>query len=226
VVNQTLVFQIKFCGKSPALRVATNRCVPYKKSLENMKENLRNMLKSVNILTDSEITNGLRYFEAKSFEKGDFLIEAGKICDWLGFVNTGVLRNFYISSKDEEVTYCLTFPNKVISAFSSFMTQKETFENIHALTNVELLVMHQNQYYELMNSSENWLKFSRFVAEQSYIEMEKRLLALQMESAKKRYEDLLKFNPDYLQKVPLKYLASFLGITQRHLSRIRREISF
>jgi CRP-like cAMP-binding protein len=168
----------------------------------------------------------LKYFEPKLFEKGDILIEAGMVCDWMAFVNSGVLRNFYISSKDEEVTYCLTFPNKVISAFSSFMTQKVTFENIHALTNGELLVIKHNPYYDLMNSSENWLKFSRFVAEQSYIEMEHRLLALQMETAKKRYEDLLKFNPDYLQKVPLKYLSSYLGITQRHLSRLRKEISF
>ena len=83
-----------------------------------------------------------------------------------------------------------------------------------------------NKYYELMNSTENWLKFSRFVAEQSYIEMENRLIALQMESAKKRYIDLLNFNPDYFQNVPLKYLASYLGITQRHLSRLRKEISF
>jgi CRP-like cAMP-binding protein len=191
-----------------------------------MKESLRNMLISVNILTDSEIARGLKNFEPKLFEKGDILIEAGMVCDWMAFVNSGVLRNFYISSKDEEVTYCLTFPNKVISAFSSFMTQKVTFENIHALTNGELLVIKHNPYYDLMNSSENWLKFSRFVAEQSYIEMEHRLLALQMETAKKRYEDLLKFNPDYLQKVPLKYLSSYLGITQRHLSRLRKEISF
>lgn len=191
-----------------------------------MKENLRNMLKSVDILTDSEILNGLNYFEPKSFEKGDILIEAGKICNWMAFVNSGVLRNFYISSKDEEVTYCLTFPNRVTSAFSSFMTQRVTFENIHALTNVELLLISHNQYYALMNSSENWLKFSRFFAEQSYIEMENRLLTLQMESAKKRYKDLLRFNPDYIQNVPLKYLASYLGITQRHLSRLRKEIFF
>ena len=191
-----------------------------------MKESLNNMLKSADILTDSEIASGLKYFEPKSFEKGDILIEAGKVCDWMAFVNSGVLRNFYISTKDEEVTYCLTFPNKVISAFSSFMTQKVTFENIHALTNVELLIIRRNQYYELMDSSINWLKFSRFVAEQSYIDMENRLLTLQMETAKKRYEDLLEFNPDYLQKVPLKYLASFLGITQRHLSRLRKDISF
>ena len=190
-----------------------------------MKENLRKMLESVHILSDSEISNGLNYFEPKTFKKDDFLIESGKVCNWMAFVNTGILRNFYISSNDEEVTYCLTFPNKVVSAFSSFMTQKVTFENIHALTNGEILVIKRKCYYELMNSSENWLKFSRFVAEQSYIEMENRLLALQMESAKKRYNDLITNNPEFIQQVPLKYLASFLGITQRHLSRLRKDIS-
>lgn len=90
---------------------------------------------------------------------------------------------------------------------------------------MELLFISREEYYKLMNSSKNWLQFSRFVAEQSYLEMENRLLAIQMESAKKRYDDLLLNHPDYLQHVPLKYLASFLGITQRHLSRLRKDIS-
>jgi CRP-like cAMP-binding protein len=211
--------------KSATFHLANPLCAT-KRAINDMKESLRHRLKAVDILTDLEIANGLNYFAPKSFEKGSFLIETGNICNWMAFVNSGVLRNFYISSKDEEVTYCLTFPNMVLSAFSSFITQRVTFENIHALTNVELLLISRNQYDELINSSRNWLKFSKFIAEQSYIEMEKRLISLQMESAKKRYEDLLQFNPDYLQTVPLKYLASYLGITQRHLSRLRREISF
>jgi hypothetical protein len=56
--------------------------------------------------------------------------------------------------------------------------------------------------------------------------MEDRLLALQMKSAEKRYEDLMKNYPVFLLEVPLKYLASYLGITQRHLSRLRKNISF
>ncbi len=189
-----------------------------------MKERLKQLLKSTNILNDSEIADGLTYFNPQSFKKGEILIEAGKTCNWMAFVNKGVLRNFYTSSKDEEVTYCLTFPDKIITALSSFITQNRTFENVHALTDVDILIIKREDYYKLMNSSTNWLKFSRFVAEQSYIEMENRLLAIQMESAKKRYEDLIENHPDYLQNVPLKYLASFLGITQRHLSRLRKEI--
>jgi len=190
-----------------------------------MKERLKNLLESTNLLSNAEISKGLDYFEFKTFRKGEILIGAGKVCNWMAFVNQGVLRNFYISSKGEEVTYCLTFPLKVVSAFSSFMTQNATFENIHALTDGDLLVINRTQYYELMDSNENWLKFSRLVAEQSYIAMENRLLALQIESAKKRYMDLISSDPEIIQEVPLKYLSSYLGITPRHLSRLRKEVS-
>ncbi len=190
-----------------------------------MKDKLKQVLELTNILNESEIAEGLKHFTPLSLKKGELLIEAGTTCKWMAFVNTGVLRNFYYSSKDEEVTYCITFPNKIITALSSFITQKKTFENVHALTDVDVLIIKRDDYYKVMDSSSNWLKFSRFVAEQSYIEMENRLLAVQMESAKKRYKDLIENHPDYLQNVPLKYLASFLGITQRHLSRLRKEIS-
>jgi hypothetical protein len=62
------------------------------------------------------------------------------------------------------------------------------------------------------------------MAEQEYIKMEKRIFILQKESAEKRYEDLLNNQPLYLQLIPLSYLSSYLGITQRHLSRVRKLI--
>ena len=86
-------------------------------------------------------------------------------------------------------------------------------------------MIRRTHFEELINSSKRWLKFSNHLAEQSYVLMENRLLALQMESAEKRYDDLLSDNPEYIQKVPLKYLASYLGITQRHLSRLRKKLS-
>ncbi|MNY26270.1 hypothetical protein D3C86_1601080 [compost metagenome] len=64
------------------------------------------------------------------------------------------------------------------------------------------------------------------IAEQQYLELEKRLFLFQKEKAKKRYMDLLENQPDYVQQIPLQYLASYLGITSRHLSRLRREIVF
>ena len=102
-----------------------------------MKEQLENLFKSLDVLSDEEIAEGLTYFKSKRFKKGELLIREGQVCNWMGFVNTGILRNYYLSSKAEEVTYCLTFPEKIVSALSSFISQTPTFENIDALTDGE-----------------------------------------------------------------------------------------
>jgi CRP-like cAMP-binding protein len=65
----------------------------------------------------------------------------------------------------------------------------------------------------------------RFIAEQQFLEMERRYIQLQRDHAVKRYTTLLQQQPEYLQKIPLQYLSSYLGISQRHLSRIRKEIA-
>lgn len=70
------------------------------------------------------------------------------------------------------------------------------------------------------------MKFLKMIAEQEYLELEKRFFQMQRDSAAKRYASLLYNQPNYIQEIPLQYLASYLGITQRHLSRIRKEISF
>ncbi len=190
-----------------------------------MKESLKNQLIGSKILSEDDIDRALTFFTLKSFKKNDYLIQAGRTCDWVAFINDGIVRNYYISSKDEEVTYCMTFPNKFITAYSSFISEEKTFENIQALTDTEVLMIKKKHFQELINSSNNWLKFSNYFAEQSYVLMENRLLSLQMESAEKRYNDLLSNHPEYIQQVPLKYIASYIGITQRHLSRLRKNIS-
>lgn len=190
-----------------------------------MKEVLEQVFRSYRDLSEDDIARGLDFFTPKFYKKGDLLIEAGKTCNWIGFVCSGIVRNYYISSKGEEVSYCITCPSKFITAYSSFISGKKTFENIHALTNTEILVINKKQFKELKELNTNWLKFSNHFAEQSYVMMESRLLTLQMESAEKRYADLMANDPELLQQVPLKYIASYLGISQRHLSRLRKNIS-
>jgi len=78
----------------------------------------------------------------------------------------------------------------------------------------------------LIQQNTNWTYFLKTIAEQQYIELEKRIFQLQKSDAKKRYSDLMSNQPEYIQKISLKHLASYLGISQRHLSRIRKEFTF
>ncbi len=186
---------------------------------------MKDYLKSFHLLTDDEIDEVLALGKYKSLAKGDFFVKEGAVCKEIAFVVSGTFRSFYYSSEGEEITYCFTFSNNFITAYSSFLSQEKTMENIQALTNIELFVIPKHEITKLEKKSNNWVKFLKLMAEQEYIKMEKRIFMLQKEKAEKRYADLLANKPEYLQEIPLSYLASYLGITQRHLSRIRKQIS-
>ncbi|MDW5290365.1 Crp/Fnr family transcriptional regulator [Formosa sp. PL04] len=186
---------------------------------------MRSYLQSFNILTENEISLFESKVRKKNLKKGDFFIKENRISKEVAFVVSGVFRSFYYSSSEKEVTYCFTFSNSFVSAYSSFLSQTKTIENIQALTAIELLTISREEILILEKSSTNWLKFFKLIAEQEYIKMEKRVFLLQKESAEKKYKDLLINQPEYLQLIPLNFLSSYLGITQRHLSRIRKTIS-
>lgn len=186
---------------------------------------MREYLQSFNILSEDEINLLERKLIHKKLKKGDFFIQEGYICKEVAFVVSGIFRSYYYSSSGEEVTYCFTFSNSFAGAYSSLLEQKKTVENIQALTDSVLLTISRDDILRLEKSSYNWLKFFKLIAEHEYIAMEKRVFMLQKETAETRYRDLLANQPEFLQLIPLSYLSSYLGITQRHLSRIRKSIS-
>ncbi|WP_350291646.1 Crp/Fnr family transcriptional regulator [uncultured Croceitalea sp.] len=185
---------------------------------------MRNYLESFDILSNEEIDLFESKVRYKNLKKGAFFIKEGETCNEVAFVVDGLFRSFYYSSSEEEVTYCFTFSDSFVSAYSSFLSQTKTVENIQALTSIDLLTISRDEILKLEQSSTNWLKLFKFIAEQEYIKLEKRIFLLQKETAEKRYRDLLANQPELLQMIPLNYLSSYLGISQRHLSRIRKSI--
>ena len=185
---------------------------------------MKEYLKSFGILTEGEIDSFEQLLVTKKIKKGEFFIQEGKISQEVAFIASGFFRSYYYNSNEEEVTYCFTFSNSFITAYSSFLSQTATSENIQALTDVELYSISRDKILQLEQSSTNWLKFFKLIAEQEYINLEKRIFMLQTESAEKRYQDLLTNHPQLLQLIPLHYLSSYLGITPRHLSRIRKSL--
>lgn len=186
---------------------------------------MRDYLKSFGFLTDQEVDDFASQVSIRKIKKGDFFIKSGRTCQEVGFVQKGVFRSFYYSSSAEETTYCFTFSNSFVTAYSSFLTETPTAENIQALTDCEVLTVSRELVMKLEQTSTNWLRFFKFIAESEYVKMEQRIFQLQNESAEKRYLDLIAKQPEFLQTIPLGHLASYLGITQRHLSRIRKSVS-
>ena len=192
----------------------------------NPIDTLKSYLTSFDILTSDEIEEFVKHAMHKPVRKSEYFIKEGETCKRVAFVLSGTFRSYYISDKNEEITYCITFPNNLMTAYSSFLTSLPTLENIQAITDTELLVIPKSKIEALADHSQNWTLFLKAIAEQQYIELEKRIFQLQRSDAAKRYSDLLRDQPEYIRKIPLQYIASYLGITQRHLSRIRKSLPF
>lgn len=186
---------------------------------------IENFFRSFDLFSETEIADFLQLFEARKVCKNDFFVQEGDQCKEIAFIVSGIFRSYYISDEGKDMTYCFRFPNQLMAGYSSFISASPSKENMQAITDADLMVLKKGVIDHLVKDDLNWTKFLKIIAEQEYLELEKRFFQLQRDSAAQRYEALLGNQPDYVQKIPLQYLASYLGITQRHLSRIRKEIT-
>ena len=185
---------------------------------------MKELFAALALLTQSELDQLDGQLTAKNLKKGEFLIQEGEVCDEIVFLQSGVLRSFYKNSDGDEITNCITFEKELMAAFSSFVTQTPTDENIQAVFDTELLILKHDQLEALYHNSIGWQKVGRILAEKQYVGLERRIVSFQKFSAKERYLELFTLHPNYIQRIPQHYLASFLGVTPRHLSRIRTTI--
>ncbi|NML70598.1 Crp/Fnr family transcriptional regulator [Chryseobacterium sp. RP-3-3] len=185
---------------------------------------VEDFFRSFNVFSDNEIKDFLQLFEVRKVHKNDFFLHEGDRCREIAFIVSGIFRSYYISDEGKDMTYCFRFPNQLMASYSSFISDSPSRENMQAITDAHLMVLKKEVIDHIAKDDLNWTRFLKMIAEQEYLELEKRFFQLQRDSAGQRYEYLLGNQPDYIQKIPLQYLASYLGITQRHLSRIRKEM--
>jgi CRP-like cAMP-binding protein len=107
----------------------------------------------------------------KTITKNDFLIRQGQVCNEIVFIKSGILRSFYITSEGEEITNCITFENELMSAYSSFISQFPTDENIQSLTSAQLQVISRTDLLNLYKKSIRWQEVGRILAEMQYVEL-------------------------------------------------------
>jgi CRP-like cAMP-binding protein len=183
------------------------------------------VFETINIIDHSALARLDEHMELRHLKKGEFFIQAGEKCKEIAFVNSGMLRSYYLTESGEDFTYCVRFEHDFMSAYSSYITGQPAVEYIQALVDTELYIIQKSFIEAQAESDHNTSKLMRFFAEQYIIELELRVFSYQKENAKKRYEYMLENHPKYLSEIPLQHLASYLGITQRHLSRIRKDFN-
>jgi CRP-like cAMP-binding protein len=184
---------------------------------------LKSFLAQFNLFTEAEIDEAMLLFSKKTFKKGSYFVREGEKCSEVAFIEKGVFRSFYMAPKGEEMTYCFRFPGDMMAAYSAFITGKGSVEYIQALSDAEVSVIPKDSIDGLLKNPA-WIHFLKIMAEQQYLELEERVFQLQRDSAQERYQNLIEEQPEYIRQISVQHLASYLGITQRHLSRVRKGV--
>ena len=160
----------------------------------------------------------------RTFKKGEYLCKNGQIEQYLSIIQSGTCRGFY--NKDgEEISVAFMFENDYVSAYYSFLSRRPSLMAIQALTPVIVYSMSEKDLDRLCNESKNAERIGRLNAERIYRRKEEREISLLTMSATERYTELLKRSPQLFQQIPLKYIASYLGIQPESLSRIRKQLA-
>lgn len=162
-------------------------------------------------------------FEKAVLDKNELLLREGSICRHLYFLEQGAARGFYILD-GKEITHWFGFENDFVTSFHSFITGQAAVENIQLIENSTLWRIAKPDLEALYNSYHEIERLVRIVYEKYYIRLEERYVNAQFKSAKERYEQLLEQSPHILERVSLGSIASYLGISQETLSRIRSRI--
>jgi CRP-like cAMP-binding protein len=160
-------------------------------------------------------------FEKKIFKKNEHILLEGKVCKYLYFLEKGLLR-FYINKDGNHITKYFTEAPYFFTAQTSFNAQIPATENIQAIENC---VIHQISYQQTnhLYKLESWSTFGRKITQQVQHYTEEILEQLQTETAEARYKQMQISDANLLQRIPLQYLASYLGIAPQSLSRIRKK---
>lgn len=156
----------------------------------------------------------------RQFQKGDNIQDIGHTCKTIYFVKHGVVRIFYYKDA-RDITESFEFENAFVARAESLFTGKPSRKAIQALEDTTLIAIDSHKLFNLFDQQPELERLFRKIIETSYVHTVNRLESLQFNTAEERYKNLLKETPDILKRVPLKYIASFLGITQVSLSRIR-----
>lgn len=155
-----------------------------------------------------------------NLKKNEELQPIGHTCRTIYFVKKGIARIYYY--KDGiDITESFSFENSIVARVESLFTEKPSRKAIQIVEDAEIIAINAPQLFKLYDTYPQIERLFCKIFEKGYVETVNRIESLQFHTAEERYLALLQESPDVLRRIPLKYIASYLGITQVTLSRIR-----
>jgi len=186
-------------------------------------QKLIQFFKNSNLVSPQAAEEIANTFSPKEIKRNNFLLKEERICDEYFFLENGFIRAFANDIDGNDVTTNFYSSGQVVFEVSSFFNRTVSKENFQAIVDCEGWYITYEQLNSLFHSMHDFRDFGRSILVKGFSSLKIRMLSMITETAEQRYDTLLKTNPEIFQQVALKYIASFLGITDTSLSRIRKE---
>ena len=163
------------------------------------------------------------YLKVRHFEQGENIIREGETENYLSSVAIGCVRH-YVHKDGREINFEFAFENELSNSFASFLSRSPSLISIEAIEEVTLISIHYDSLQTLYYDSATGERLGRLITESYYIWREKREIQLLTLTPEELYLDLLSQYPEYIHRIPQKYLATYLQVQPESLSRIKRRI--
>ena len=164
------------------------------------------------------------FFIEKKLRKKQFLLQQGELCRYLSFVSKGILKSYILDEKGLQRINLFAFEGWWISDFNSFINQEKAVLNIDAIENSELLLISYEDYEKLTLQIPIMDRYFRILYQKSLVTKDRRLIISNSFTAEEKYLQLVKNNPEMIQKISHSLIASYLGLSPETISRIRKKI--
>ncbi|MCD8450482.1 Crp/Fnr family transcriptional regulator [Tenacibaculum dicentrarchi] len=190
--------------------------------------NIRTYLEKSLLINDSDWQFFTSRLKLRKVKKRTKLLNVGEVENFISFIDKGIVR-FFIprkdQDKDKEITFGFCFSNEFVSAYDSFLTQAPSLYELETLTDVEMWSMSYDDLQKVYQQTSIGNALGRISSERLYLIKSKREQSLLNETAEERYLKLFDERPELIKAIPLKYIASYIGVTAQALSRIRKRIT-
>ncbi|PWJ57939.1 CRP-like cAMP-binding protein [Dyadobacter jejuensis] len=175
--------------------------------------------------TIPELETILPKFQRLELAKGAYMLQEGDLENHYWFLERGYARSYVIDPEGKDISTNFYAAGDIVIDWTSFFLRNPTRENIQTLSACVLWQLDFNSFQDLFHNIKSFREQGRTTLVGSYFELKKHSVSIIADQAKDRYLKLMKEKPDLIQNISLKHIATYLGVTDTSLSRIRKEIS-